>query len=218
VLKLLKLDIRIIALYLMSMKYPIQICSLFMFLLARITLCQEPPASAKTATAAVTTNDYALPELGTLHLAVPKAWQDSFKKTIVSGTRVDEFRFQPRDGSDFNVLISAVHMFPASAAQFDPRDVLQEAAAKELPGAVEKVADIRNLTGPEVKGCYFSLTDAKASASAPKPGEYKYLTLGYAKLGTLVLNLRVVSNRASGDEKAAVLEMIRSARLTPDPQ
>ncbi len=194
--------------------------------LARNVWGQEPTTkvpvqvdASTTATAkspGITTNDYALPEVGTLHLAVPQSWQASFKKTIVMGTRADEVHFQPREGNDYAAMVVAVHMTPASARDFNTREVLMEAAKSELPGAVEKTADIHDLTGPEVSGNYFSLTDGKISADKPKPGEYKYLTVGYAKLGDLVLILRVVSNR-NGEEKAQALEMIRMARLTPAP-
>jgi hypothetical protein len=167
--------------------------------------------------AADSAKDYSLPDVGALRLAVPGAWQDSFNKTIQFGTRVDELRFQPRDGNSnaFGVVLNVFHMSRASAGEFDTKSTLLEAVKKELPDPSEKSPEVQTLKGAEVTGSYVSLTDAGVSATDPKPGEYKYLTQGYAKLGTLVLGFRIVSNRANGDEKSLALNMIKSARLLP---
>ena len=202
----------------MNTKY--QLCALLSFLVARIACSQDSTAKPPQVTtrlsgraSVVTTNDYQLPEAGTLHLVVPSDWTGTFKKTIVMGTRADEIHFQPKTGDGFAVMVTVVHMSPDSARDFNTKEVLQEAAQKELPDSVEKRADIHDLNGPEVKGHFVSLTDATMSANDAKPGQYKYATTGYAKLGNLVLILRVASNR-NGDEKAQALELVRTARLT----
>jgi hypothetical protein len=173
------------------------------------------PASPRSSLAAVVTNDYALPEVGTLHVVAPKAWRDSFNKTIVMGTRADEIKFEPREGHDYALILVAVHMKLANARDFDTRSALEELVKPMLPGTVEKTADIHDFTGPKTTGSYLSLTDSTVSATDHKPDEFKYLTMSYAKLDTLVLTLRLVSNNAHGEEKAAALEMIKSATLTP---
>jgi hypothetical protein len=199
----------------MSIKF--QFCILLGLLMAGNALSQEssqgtPRGAVRTST--VTTNDYALPEVGTLHLMVPSDWKGTFKKTIVMGTRADEIQFQPKTEDGFALMVTAVHMTPDSAHDFNTREVLAEAAQKELPDSVEKTANIHDLNGPEVKGNYLSLTDATMSATDARPGQYKYVTTAYAKLSNLVLILRLGSNR-NGDEKSMALELIRTARLTP---
>ena len=172
------------------------------------------PGRLAAQVAGVTTNDYVLSEVGTLHLEVPVDWNGSFRKTIVMGTRADEFQFQPRTGGGFAAMVVAVHMNPASARDFNTKEVLAEAAQKELPDSAEKTLDIHALAGPEVKGHYLSLTDATMSATDAKPGQYKYVTTAYGKLRDVVLILRLGSNR-NGDEKAQAIELIQTARLTP---
>ncbi|HWY77693.1 MAG TPA: hypothetical protein VN281_18890 [Verrucomicrobiae bacterium] len=205
----------------MSNKY--RLCVLLSLLVARSALSQDStatlPGPSETTTrlavraSAVTTNEYQLPAVGTLHLVVPSDWGGTFKKTIVMGTRADEIQFQPKNADGFAVMVTAVHMNPESARDFNTKEVLTEAVQKELPDSVEKTADIHGLNGPEVKGHYLSLTDATMSAKDAKPGQYKYVTTGYAKLGSLVLILRVGSN-LNGDEKFQALELVRTARLT----
>jgi hypothetical protein len=185
------------------------------FYLATVWLLTAPVRSEEPAGTVL--KDYALPaEAGTLHLVVPKDWQDSFKKTLEMGTRVDELKFQLREGNDFAVLVTVFHMADENKVRdFDTKAVLLEAVQKELRNAVEKKPEVLSLKGVELTGSYLSLTDESVSASNPKPGEYKYLTFGYAKAGILVIGFRVVSTRPGGSEKAAALEMIKSAHLSP---
>ncbi|MDB6110171.1 MAG: hypothetical protein JWR69_1921 [Pedosphaera sp.] len=179
----------------------------------------EKPASTSTnsAQAIIDAKDYTLPEVGTLHLSVPKTWRDSFKKTIEVGTRVEELKFQPREGNDFAILVAAIHMVDAGKVRdFDTRSAALEGVKAELAGAVETALVPHDFKGAEVTGSYVDLTDKNISATNPKPGEYKYLTQGYAKLSPIILTFRLLSNRPDGPEKAALVQMIESARLTTD--
>jgi hypothetical protein len=65
-----------------------------------------------------------------------------------------------------------------------------------------------------VSGSYLTLTDKNVPVVNPKPGEFKYLTLGYAKLSPTILAFRVVSNRPGPEDTDAGVELIKSARLT----
>lgn len=179
------------------------------------TAKKTPPPSANSSPATTLAKDYPLPEVGTLHLAVPKTWRDSFKKTIEAGSRVDELKFLPAEGSNFVVMVYAIHMLDAGKVrEFDTKSVVVESVKEELKASVEKTPEVRNFSGPEVTGSYLTLTDKSISDNSPKAGEFKYLTHGYAKLGTLILSFRVLSNRPNGEEKAAAVEMVRTARLT----
>ena len=193
-------------------RVPLPLCLAFASLLASLGCNKEQPAVPSAAAPAVVAKDYPLPELGTLHLAVPAGWQDSFNKTIVLGTRKDDLMFKPAQGSNFVVLVSAVHMDGTNAQAFNIKGTLAEAASAELPDFRNHPLDLHDLSGPEVTGSYLSAADP-----SPKPGEFKYLTLSYARLGSVILTLRVVSNETNGTPQAAALDMIKSARLTMAP-
>jgi hypothetical protein len=194
---------------------------LVMVLVSAHTGRSAEPAAAATAAekapapTATIAKDYPLPEVGTLHLAVPKTWRDSFKKTLEAGSRVDELKFLPAEGSNYVVMVYAIHMLDGrKVREFDPKSVVLESVKEELKGSVETTPEVHNFSGPNVTGSYLSLTDKSISGDSPKAGEFKYLTTGYAKLGTLILSFRVLSNRPGGEEKSAALEMVKSARLT----
>ena len=61
-------------------------------------------------------------------------------------------------------------------------------------------------------GCYFVVTDKNRTIAALQPGQYLYLTQGYAKIGRVVLTFRLVSNHLS-PEQEQMLEMIKTARF-----
>jgi hypothetical protein len=183
----------------------------------------KAPAAEKVAPAATNgslpiteAKDYALPEVGTLHLSVPKAWRDSFKKTIEVGTRVEELKLEPREGKDFVILVDAIHMVDVQKVRdFDTHSAAIQAVQAELAGSVETNLVPHDFKGADVTGSYVDLTDKAISATDPKPGEYKYLTQGYAKLSPVILSFRLLSNRPTGPEKAALVQMVQTARLTP---
>jgi hypothetical protein len=175
-------------------------------------------AGATNATAISTATepkDYLLPDFGTLHLDVPQAWSDTFNSTTMLGTPVDTVQFAPRDHSDYAVLVQAIHMKPGAADNFDVKTNLTAVAHQELGDSVELLPEIHDLKSPRMEGAWFRLTDQHVPDTNPKPGDYKYLTQGYAKVDGLVLSFRVVSNRAAGNEQSLALDMIRSARLSP---
>ena len=173
----------------------------------------NPPTAAVPATTEL--KDYLLPDLGTMHLDVPKGWNDTFNSTTMLDTPVDTVQFVPRDHSDYVVLIQAIHMKPGAADDFDVKTNLTNVAQHELGNSVELLPDIHDLKSPRMEGAWFRLADQHVSDTNPKPGDYKYLTQGYAKVNGLVLSFRVVSNRADGNEQSLALDMIRSARLSP---
>src|SRR5690349_4616975 len=75
---------------------------------AKVPAVEKPTATSANGSPEITeAKAYILPEVGTLHLSVPKAWRDSFKKTIEIGTRVEELKLEPREGNDFAILVNA---------------------------------------------------------------------------------------------------------------
>ncbi|MDB6020116.1 MAG: hypothetical protein JWR19_4605 [Pedosphaera sp.] len=172
-------------------------------------------AASSAANPAMKQKDYELKQVGTLHLIMPQNMEGTFKSALELGTRVDEMAFFPTASDDFVIIVNAIHQDAKQVRGMDTKAALEEAIQKELATAEETKADIHAVTGFEVVGSYVSLTDKSVSVTRPKPGEFKYLTQGFAKLGNLILAFRSVSNKANGEEKEIMLSMIKTARLTP---
>jgi hypothetical protein len=128
---------------------------------------------------------------------------------------MDQVLFREPKADDFAVVISVIHMQEDKAKQLDPTEALLQAAKKEMGSAMETKPEVHLFNGPEVTAAYMSMTDATVSATAPKAGEFRFLTLGYAKLGNLVIAFRMVSNRPGEAERLALIEMIKTAHFIP---
>ena len=124
-----------------------------------------PPAIS----AATEPKDYPLPDLGTLHLDVPKGWSDSFNSTTMLDTPVDTVQFVPRDHhGDYVVLIQAIHMKPGAADNFDVKTNLANVAQHELGNSVELLPDIHDLKSPRMEGAWFRLDRPARFRHEPK--------------------------------------------------
>jgi hypothetical protein len=150
---------------------------------------------------------------GTLQLAIPNTWQSSRREITQAGRPVTVIELNPDSQQDFAVMLEVAAVGEDKTKDLDVKKFLQKAGQMILPKSVEKSLDIQDLKGQELEGAYFTVTDKRYRAGMPQPGEYKYLTQGYAKLSGLVITFRVVSNRAAGAGKAEALEMIRTAHL-----
>ena len=109
-------------------------------------------------------------------------------------------------------MVNVNNVGQSNADKLDLDAILKQAGQLDLTNAVEKSLDVHELQGPQVKACYFVVTDKNRTIAAPKPGQYLYLTQGYAKIDRLILSFRLVSDRLS-PEQEQMLEMIKTARL-----
>ncbi len=162
-----------------------------------------------------TTRSYDLVGVGSLQLRLPADWHDVFGRTVQLGVLVDEFNFHAQNTNEFSVAMFVDHLTVEQVRDFNCRAELAKPGNEELPGAEEKSLNLVDIAGAEFSGCYFTLTDKSVTAASARPGEYKYLTHGFVKSGSLVINFRVVSNRAEGPERGRMLEVIKTARVLP---
>ncbi len=158
--------------------------------------------------------DYPFKGAGVLRLTFPRTWVDAPRKIMKGNEPVNVIEFVPFSGADFEVIVEVRNLGDFLTRAFDIRASLVKVGNTELPNCVEQSLDIYDFKGPDVIGSYYTVTDKRWVSVQPQPGEYKYLTQGYAKLAGMVLKLRVLSNQAPGEEKNNALEMIRSARFT----
>jgi hypothetical protein len=85
-------------------------------------------------------------------------------------------------------------------------DEVAAAAQGAAPQSVEKVLNVRALAGPGNQGYYFAATD-----TAPKPGEFKYLTQGIIHVGDINMAFTVLTNDGQDAVVKTALDMLRRA-------
>jgi hypothetical protein len=150
---------------------------------------------------------------GDLILTFPRGWNSSSRPMAAGGTVGQVILLYPKEGYYWILSIEAVNVGTNATKDLDTRKILAEAGKAELTNSVEKTLTIKDFKADEVSGSYFSLTDKNLTMAAPKDGQYKYLTQGYAKMDGVVLSFRLVSNKISAEDEKAALETIKSARF-----
>jgi hypothetical protein len=149
---------------------------------------------------------------GNLFLSFPASWRDALGRVSERGRWFDSMQFRPKDGDAFALIVNVNNVGQTNVERLDIHAELQKAWEAQSTNAVEKSLEIHDLEGREVKACYFVMTDKNRTIAAPKQGEFLYLTQGYAKIGTLILSFRFVSNHLEA-EQGQMLDMIKTARF-----
>jgi hypothetical protein len=120
-------------------------------------------------------------------------------------------------GRDFAMTVAPIAI-PSSAGKPSPERV--RAAVERLAASPEIAARaenpslaVRELSGPQASGYYFSVTDKMWKAGSE---EYHYMTQGALVVGgTVAVNFLFLSNTAPGPDLDAALDLLRSARNAP---
>jgi hypothetical protein len=148
---------------------------------------------------------YWLPGRRILALRVPQDWAES--RQPLEADAPFTITFGPPTGGAFQVLVSVIRQ---SDQRPDVRAIVERSGRALLASAVEDRLVLEELSGPQVSGYFFKLTDR-----APKPNEYKYLIQGVMRLADLLLTFTVLSNEPDAPEANAALKMLRAARVSP---
>ncbi|GEM_PF-882181 len=150
-----------------------------------------------------------LGEHGVLTLELPDGWH---LERHGDGQGPPSFLLTPATGERFEVLLTA--LWPGGAGRLPDEAALRrevgDAAESARQQSIERTLPLEALTGPDVHGVYFRATDR-----APKPGEYRYLAQGLARVGGIVLAFTVLSNDGAREAPRLALEMLRGARHAP---
>jgi hypothetical protein len=163
----------------------------------------------------MTERGFGLGTNGDLILKYPASWSNSVKRVISKNMTFDAPFFIPTNSNDFNFMIELVLVgdkHNTNVAVF--KSALITAGRTELTNAVETSIDVHEVEG--YPACLFRLTDKRWVGKSPPPGEFKYLTRGYAAVGPLVLTFSLVSNDYLRDEPAAI-DVIKHARYEKQP-
>lgn len=153
------------------------------------------------------TRSFALPGHGALQLVVPDSWQS--KVSQPPKDLPPTLSFAPSGKPAFEVLITPIWPAGPDVALPPPVEIkkrVEQAASQVKPQAVEKSIPVREFKGPSVTGYYFFATD-----KAPKPGEYKYMTQGIARLDTLLITFTALTNDGQEHIPVQTIDMLQGA-------
>jgi hypothetical protein len=179
--------------------------SLVLLLLAG---CSKPETPLQTKT-------YPMGKLGNLVLQFPLDWQQALIQVQEGTTNaimtMDAIQFGPTNGSNFALLIELIPVGEQRAAAFDVKTQLRLNGQGELSNTVETSLNLQEFKGSNTAGAWFHITDRRWVSTNPPPGEFKFLTQSYARLGPLILSCRLVANDPAIEPLA--LDVLKSARI-----
>jgi len=150
---------------------------------------------------------FTLPDHGQFVVQVPRVWQDQLRQpprrlppTIVFG---------PTSGKPFQILMTP--LWPATRerppqSRAELRAAVERAAQAVKAQAVERELPVLELQGRSGPGFYFSATDP-----APKPGEYRFMTQGILRVGTLSVTFTILTNEGQQRVVEQALDALKRA-------
>lgn len=146
-------------------------------------------------------------EIGDLVFNVPDTWQSAEERGVpfVAPTIV----FQTSEANFFRLMVTPLMSGGQiiDPRRFPPVDQATREAVEEFKRqAVEKKIEVKGLSGANVSGAYFAVTDR-----APKPDEFKYMTTGFIDVGGFRVSFTAFSNddsRAIEGQALGVLETL----------
>lgn len=176
--------------------------------IAAVFLSSGNSALAADATVATV---YNLPGHGQLQLQMPRGWNAELRHN--AGADPLSIFISGFDGSPFAVFITP--RFPDSHTTRDfgtPKSVhdmvANRARAMEKQAVEEKLSIVA--MGGGGPGYYFDATDP-----SPKPGEFKYMTVGAVTVGGMVCTFSIFTNHKESVVKNKALIMVSHAGWRP---
>ena len=153
-----------------------------------------------------------MPGHGQLHLKIPKGWSDELRTQ--PGKSPPSIFISGFEGAPFVVYVTPRWPDPHNASDFGTPKSIHEMVAKAAqaaePESVEGKLSIVTMGGAQGPGYYFDATDR-----APKPGEFKYMTLGAVGVGNVVCTFTILTNDKNSSVKNEALTMLRHAGWRP---
>lgn len=143
---------------------------------------------------------------GTLILQVPDGWAERVNRP--GADLPPTVTFTPAAGAAFQVLMTPLWAMdakrPAPTAQ-RVRAIVVSSLEHVKDQAVEKDIPVLDLSGPQLFGNYFSVTD-----KAPAPGEFVNMTQGLLAMGELSITFTILSNGERSVVAKPALRMFQS--------
>jgi len=147
---------------------------------------------------------------GALELQIPDGWRAEMHpgpSNTPPTVQIDA------PGGAVSVLATPLPTPPGSNPPTPDRLRAAVEAESQSPEIRERSADprltVQELKGPQAAGYHFSATD---KTWKPGSSDYHYITQGEMVVGSLVVTFTILTNAASGPDRDAAMEMLRSAR------
>jgi hypothetical protein len=168
--------------------------------------------AACCAAAAVSAEDpnlrrYELPNRDTLELILPAGWADHLEEPAGGGPPTIEIVIA--EGGARQVFVTPEWPDPTAKDVRETsmlRDAVRDLAAKIKPQAVESFIEVRQLSGVNGIGYYFTATDRD-----PAPGEFKFMNQGALQVGSLTLWFTILANEGEDTVAVQALSMLQAA-------
>jgi len=154
---------------------------------------------------------FAIPGYGQLLLQVPEAWKGELVQP--ADNRPPTVIITPVNTAPFKVMINVGTVTPEVMQELDAetlRQMAESAAMNATAHTVEKSLAVKELTGPALRGFYFS-----ASERAPGENDFLFMTHGIARLENMMLVFSIYTNAGQEAVVQAALEMLRAMTLRP---
>jgi hypothetical protein len=174
-----------------------------------------PPAPSRAGDALApgwTRRAFDVRDHGQLVVALPPGWvaeEGEEGEAAVAGIRLES----PAGG--FTALLTPLWNpgEPEGAAErADTARLFAEIARrKALGGSVEHEIPLEEVSGPEVKGFWFTATDRELVGREPGPGEWRHIVQGAAAVGPVILAFTLLDD-GPGPQRDQLLQLVRTAR------
>lgn len=151
-----------------------------------------------------------LPDRDDLVMDLPEGWHAQIRRPRAE--LPPTVAIAGPDAAALQVLVTPI--WPAGGAQAptgsDIRALVQGAADRVRPRAVEPELKLSDLAATGRPGYYFSATDR-----APEPGGFRHLTQGAVAAGELRVSFTILANGEADEPTSQALALLRSMRRAP---
>ena len=170
-------------------------------ILSLLVLTSETHASEE-----IPLQSVSLPGHGALIFPIPASWNINVLRPPMDLPPTIEL--SPAEGESFKVLITPTWIRNSNKALSNDQSLkktIERSAIRASSQAVESMIEVESFSGVSGDGYLFSATD-----SAPKPGEYKFLTQGAIQVGNLDVTFTILTNDESGEIANSALSVIKA--------
>ncbi len=150
---------------------------------------------------------FELPNLDSLELVVPPAWEETVDQPSDGGPPTIQLR--PREGAPFEIFITPEWVDQPDESVPDAETLrarVRSTAERMRDQAAEENLEIRRLQGASGVGFYFAATDR-----ASQPEEFKYMNEGALQVGDLTITFTILTNDGQDAVVEEAFAMLKSA-------
>jgi len=198
----------------MASRHALARCTPLATALALLGACASarPAAHAASIPPRWTRRAFEVPDHGTLVISIPPGWTASEGEEGESAVAAIRLA---APGHRFAALLTPLWNPgepEAAEARADTAQLFADIARrKALDGSLEREIPLAELSGPGVKGFWFTATDRELVGREPGPEEWRSILQGAAAVGPVLLAFTLLDD-GPGPQRSLFLELVRTAR------